>query len=345
MVGKFRAVIDAARSAAGRRAAISALAATCAVSACNTGDVFNLQPAVDVGTQTAAVPQYTGMQRLAPSNPYMTAAYPRMDMPASPSAPAHDNPADAEGHERVKGPAVTPLNPQTRSGFYVNVRSKFVIACSFALAWTALSVWLSLRWVHELALATDLAFALIAIAFIAYVPGFMNAFLLSTLVMDRKPPRRALPAYPGATILVAAYNEAAAIHDTLTSLSRQDYTGEFEVLVLNDGSTDDTVALAEKAIAELQFPAKGSARVLDFKQNRGKSAVLNDGLAEAKHDLVLTIDGDSWVKRDGLRKIVERLLSDPPDTQAVAGAVRCAIRATTSLPARRSGTTSTASRP
>ena len=84
MVGKLRAVIDAARRAAGRRAAMGALAAACAVSACNTGDVFNLQPAVDVGTQTAAVPQYTGMQRLVPSNPYMTAAYPRMDMPASP---------------------------------------------------------------------------------------------------------------------------------------------------------------------------------------------------------------------------------------------------------------------
>lgn len=35
----------------------------------------------------------------------------------------------------------------------------------------------------------------------------------------------------------------------------------------------------------------------------------------------MTIDGDSWVKTDGLRKIVERLLSDPRDTQAVAGAV------------------------
>lgn len=60
------------------------------ISACTTGDVFALQPAVDVGSQTAAVPQpdapqYSGMQRLVPSNPYMTeAAYPRMDEPMSP---------------------------------------------------------------------------------------------------------------------------------------------------------------------------------------------------------------------------------------------------------------------
>jgi len=198
---------------------------------------------------------------------------------------------------------------------------KFTIAFTVATAWTAFSIWLSLTWVRELAAATDMPFAVIAITFIAYVPGFMNAFLLSTLSLDRKPPRRTPLSYPGATILVAAYNEAAAIRDTLASLSLQDYSGPLEVLVLNDGSTDDTVALAEAALAELRFPPKASVRIHDFNVNRGKSAVLNDGLAAACHDLVLTIDGDSWVKRDGVRKIVERLLCDPSDTQAVAGAV------------------------
>lgn len=82
---------------AGRLAAVLAIAA---VSACNTGSVLSLQPAVDVGSQTAAVPpnsgpqdsgpqdsgpEYSGMQRLVPSDPYMTAAYPRMDNPMSPA--------------------------------------------------------------------------------------------------------------------------------------------------------------------------------------------------------------------------------------------------------------------
>ncbi|TGT35303.1 extensin, partial [Mesorhizobium sp. M8A.F.Ca.ET.167.01.1.1] len=55
-----------ARSTAVRLAAGLAIAT---VSACTTGDVFSLQPAVDVGSQTAAVPeapQYSGMQRLVP---------------------------------------------------------------------------------------------------------------------------------------------------------------------------------------------------------------------------------------------------------------------------------------
>jgi hypothetical protein len=72
-------------------AGLAAGVAMAAISACTTGDVFALQPAVDVGSQTAAVPQpdapqYSGMQRLVPSNPYMTqAAYPRMDEPMSPA--------------------------------------------------------------------------------------------------------------------------------------------------------------------------------------------------------------------------------------------------------------------
>lgn len=223
----------------------------------------------------------------------------------------------------IAAPPLEPASPTVLSWkrFYLSPATKFAIASMIAVAWTAFSIWLSLTWLRELAAVTNMVFAVIAITFIAYVPGFMNAFLLSTLSLDRNPPRRTPSSYPGATILVAAYNEAAAIHDTLASLAAQDYPGPFQVLVLNDGSTDETVALAEKALAELRFPANASARIHDFTTNRGKSAVLNDGLAAARYDLILTIDGDSWVKRDGLRKLVERLLSDPADTQAVAGAV------------------------
>lgn len=61
--------------------------------------------------------------------------------------------------------------------------------------------------------------------------------------------------------------------------------------------------------------------MIDYPVNRGKAAVLNDGLEEARHGLIVTIDGDSRLRQDSLTKIVERLLSDPPNTQAVAGAV------------------------
>ncbi|MBZ9989186.1 extensin family protein [Mesorhizobium sp. BH1-1-5] len=94
MARTLGAVLAAARRNKHARITLVGLAAGVAIatiSACTTGDVFALQPAVDVGSQTAAVPQpdapqYSGMQRLVPSNPYMTqAAYPRMDEPMSPA--------------------------------------------------------------------------------------------------------------------------------------------------------------------------------------------------------------------------------------------------------------------
>ena len=217
--------------------------------------------------------------------------------------------------------ALAPPHGRHRRLMYLPVPGKFILALAVAVAWTTLSIWLSLRWVEDLAAVTNQPFALIAIGFIAYVPGFMNAFLLSTLMFDQRPPRKRVQYYPPVSILVAAYNEAAAIRDTLTSLARQDYTGLYEVLVLNDGSTDETVALAKAAIADLPIRASATFRILDYPVNAGKAAVLNRGLAASKHDLVITIDGDSWVRTDGLTQIVERLLADPSHTQAVAGAI------------------------
>lgn len=120
---------------------------------------------------------------------------------------------------------------------------------------------------------------------------------------------------------MAAYNEAAGIRDTLSSLAKQDYQGSLEILILNDGSSDDTVAIARAHLATLKPPQNIRFTLHDFQINRGKSAVLNDGLKAASHDLIVTIDGDCWVKRNGLTRIVKRYLSDPDNTVAIAGAV------------------------
>lgn len=204
---------------------------------------------------------------------------------------------------------------------YVSVPEKFLLALTLAALWVGLSVWLSQPWLADLASVTNWPFALIAIGFIAYVPGFMNAFLLGTLLLDRRPAHVRPSHYPPLTILVAAYNEAAAIHDTLASLAGQTYPGLYEILILNDGSTDATAAIARRAAEDLNFPTNATVRVIDYATNAGKAAVLNRGLKAASHDLIVTIDGDSWVRNDGLAQIVERLLADPPNTRAIAGAV------------------------
>jgi biofilm PGA synthesis N-glycosyltransferase PgaC len=210
---------------------------------------------------------------------------------------------------------------QPRRSIYLPVRAKFVIALGVAIAWTMLSIHLARFWMHDLAEQTNVLVALWALTFIAFVPGFMNAFLATSLLLDRRPARRAPLVYPGVTILIAAYNEEAGIAATLESIARLTYRGQVEAIVINDGSRDSTVAQVHAAKANLQLPPNITIALLDFEQNRGKAAVLNSGLAAARHHLICTIDGDSRLRADSLTEIVERYLSDPPGTMAVAGAV------------------------
>ena len=204
---------------------------------------------------------------------------------------------------------------------YLSVRVKFVIALAVATAWMALSIYLARTWMHDLAVLTGPLFALWALTFIAFVPGFMNAFLATSLLLDKRPQRRAPLYYPGVSLLIAAYNEEGGIAATLESIARLSYRGQIEALVLNDGSTDRTALEVKATQTELRLPPNISIRLLDYQQNRGKAAVLNSGLAEASHDLICTIDGDSRLRANSLTEIVERYLSDPPGTAAVAGAV------------------------
>lgn len=208
-----------------------------------------------------------------------------------------------------------------RTRIYIPVSAKFGIAVFAALSWVMLSILLSRPWMQALSGETHPLFALFAITFIAYVPGFMNTFLVVSLLLDRRPARRQPLMYPPVTVLIAAYQEEVAIADTITSIAGDGYSGPLEVLVLNDGSTDATARNAARAIRESDLPPNVEVRLIDFDRNRGKSAVLNDGLEQAKHELVVTVDGDSRLHKGALSRLVERYLSDPPNTQAVAGAI------------------------
>lgn len=229
------------------------------------------------------------------------------------------DPAAGPFPELTGEPAPTPALA-ARRGLYVPLRVKFALILTFAAAWMGFSVWLSQSWLGELSQVTGFAVALVVIAFIAYVPGFMNAFLIGSILSDRRPSRREFAVYPDLCVLVACYNEGENIDDTLLSLSRQDYAGQVEVVVIDDGSTDDSLAIAQAAASRLSRPGM-RIRVLAQPRNRGKSAALNRGFAETRQALVLTVDGDSYLRTDALRKIVQRYLSDPAGTVAVAGAV------------------------
>lgn len=197
---------------------------------------------------------------------------------------------------------------------YAPVRLKFAVTLLLALAWGVSSYLIAQHWLDELALIMGGFLAHLVIFGIAILPGFMNAFLVVGLLLDRRPSRSAIATYPGITVLVAAYNEQDSILSTLESLSKQDYPAPMQVLVINDGSTDATM----ERLHSVSYPW---LQVLDLERNGGKANALNQGLKLAGHSLTITLDGDSYLYRHALRHLVGRFLSDPPSTSAVAGAV------------------------
>jgi biofilm PGA synthesis N-glycosyltransferase PgaC len=199
---------------------------------------------------------------------------------------------------------------------YITVKLKFVIALACSILWTTISVYLASYWLDQLSQHIGSILASIVILGIAIIPGFMNAFLFSSLIMDRRPARRKLETYPPVTILTAAYNEEAMILETLQGIELQHYNSPLEVIVINDGSTDRTAEILEKAKTEYSWLS-----VINLPVNGGKSHALNTGLAQSSHDLIISLDADSYLYQDSLQSIVERYIEDPQDTRAVAGTI------------------------
>jgi biofilm PGA synthesis N-glycosyltransferase PgaC len=118
------------------------------------------------------------------------------------------------------------------------------------------------------------------------------------------------------TVIIAARNEERNIGSTIHYISKQDYEGEIQVIVVDNGSTDETVARAKKAGAELKL----NIRVL-LEEETGKFHALNRGISETNSGYVLTLDADTLLHKSAIRYIVARMVSSPEDVCAVAGTI------------------------
>jgi len=178
------------------------------------------------------------------------------------------------------------------------------------------SFWYSQPWYSDLSNEIGGVLAYFIITFIAIIPGFMNAFVAMALLLDRRPKVMLDQHYPPVTILIAAYNEENSIASTLSGIFLQDYPADIRIIVINDGSSDKTV----ESVTALQ-PAHPNLELIDLGHNGGKASALNHGLAKCTTDIIISIDADSYILKDGIRHLVGRYLSDPINTKAVAGEI------------------------
>ncbi len=128
-------------------------------------------------------------------------------------------------------------------------------------------------------------------------------------------PLQAVASWPFVSVFVPAYNESDTIDAALESLRQLDYPN-FEVLVVDDGSQDDTY---EKAL-RFEGQHRGCAIRVFRKLNGGKWSAHNFAFARSRGELVLCLDADSRVEKGALRRLVARLAD--PVVSAVSGQIR-----------------------
>lgn len=124
---------------------------------------------------------------------------------------------------------------------------------------------------------------------------------------------------PRLTIIVPVFNEAALIENALRSLLTLDYPS-YDIIVVDDGSTDDTRALASRLEGD---HGRATVRVLT-KSNGGKASALNAGIALARTPYVVCMDGDSRLTPDALRHAMRHFGDER--IAAVAGNVKVVNR-------------------
>ncbi len=131
----------------------------------------------------------------------------------------------------------------------------------------------------------------------------------STLPQDSLPNEE-----PKVSVIVPAFNEGPCIEATIKSLIAVDYPN-LEVVVVDDGSTDDTLTKARKLQGKHGF---ATVTVIST-PNRGKCAALNEGISKAAGQFIAVVDADSILTPSSLTAAMERLAD--PTVGAVAGKV------------------------
>jgi len=124
---------------------------------------------------------------------------------------------------------------------------------------------------------------------------------------------------PPVSIIVPAYNEGAVLGAAIDALLRIDYP-TFEIIVVDDGSSDDTLATAR----EWEGMHGGVAVRVFTKANGGKATALNAGIAQARFDFVFCMDADSTIAPESLRAAMPHFQDE--NVGAVAGNVKVVNR-------------------
>jgi cellulose synthase/poly-beta-1,6-N-acetylglucosamine synthase-like glycosyltransferase len=146
---------------------------------------------------------------------------------------------------------------------------------------------------------------------------------------------------PSVSLVVPAYNEQTLIVQSVGTFLALDYP-KLEVVVVDDGSTDDTLAVLGEAFDLIPLPLRGRTALptaaihnvfisrrrpqlhVVQKENGGRSDAINAGISVARGELIAVTDADSMMEPDAIARAVRPFEANPDTCVAVGGAIRIA---------------------
>jgi hyaluronan synthase len=206
--------------------------------------------------------------------------------------------------EPAQAAPVAPVMPERRKATLVD-RAARVLSVGYLVA--LLGAVVAYKAVFIDALTVSPLLAIYGIVVCGYI---VSRFLLSLLYR----PARDAGLEPHVAIVMPGFNEQDAIANSLRSLLALEYPAhKLELVAVNDGSTDDTLAEMRAVAAE----ADGRVQVIDLGVNQGKRAAMAAGIRATEADIIAFVDSDSVLEPDALRVLVQGFAE--PRVGAVCG--------------------------
>ena len=107
------------------------------------------------------------------------------------------------------------------------------------------------------------------------------------------------------SIIISVYNVAPYIEDCIRSVLNQTWNGDIECVIVDDGSTNNSISLAEELLVKTDSPIR--FHIIRHEKNLGLSAARNSGINAATGDYMYFLDSDDEITSDCLERIVQPL--------------------------------------
>ena len=142
--------------------------------------------------------------------------------------------------------------------------------------------------------------------------------LMAIVALRSKPKNKDYSFQPFVSILVPTYNEEKVIDNRIKNLYELNYPKErYEVIVVDSGSSDNTVGIVKEVIRECKGECKPYLRIVEEGERKGKASAINLGKKHARGEIVLVTDANSIFDRNVLREMMPHFKN--PKVGAVGG--------------------------